>query len=184
MPGAPHPRWRHNKGATIMPAAGRSPPSSSASPGGWLPPNPVELVKREAGLQSNRLPVELREAVEGAVEALGGRVTAGDVAARAGVKLRDATDALQALAYDTQASLKVRPGRAVLLGVWLLGAVPRVYAAHTTDVGSLVQQAVEWVMPTTIAGAVSPPRSIEEHLGFLCWPHILLVCQYSASARL
>ncbi len=79
-------------------------------------------MKREAGLQSNRLPVELREAVEGAVEALGGRVTAGDVAARAGVKLRDATDALQALAYDTQASLKVRTGRAVLSGVAAWGS--------------------------------------------------------------
>ncbi|KAG2434769.1 hypothetical protein HXX76_007654 [Chlamydomonas incerta] len=72
----------------------------------WAP-NPVELVKREAGLQSNRLDPDLRERVESAVERLGGRVTVGDVAARAGVKLAQADEALKALAYDTAAALQV-----------------------------------------------------------------------------
>ncbi|KAG2434871.1 hypothetical protein HYH02_012071 [Chlamydomonas schloesseri] len=72
----------------------------------WAP-NPMELVKREAGLQSNRLDPDLRERVEAAIERLGGRVTVGDVAARAGVKLAQADEALKALAYDTAAALQV-----------------------------------------------------------------------------
>jgi hypothetical protein len=63
-------------------------------------------VKREAGLQSNRLDPDLRERVEGAIAALGGRVTVGDVAAKAGVTLASADSALKALAYDTQAALQ------------------------------------------------------------------------------
>jgi hypothetical protein len=55
----------------------------------------VEVVKREQGLQSNQLPADLKEKVEGAVESLDFRVTAGDVAAKAGVKLADAESALQ-----------------------------------------------------------------------------------------
>ncbi|EFJ41494.1 hypothetical protein VOLCADRAFT_98565 [Volvox carteri f. nagariensis] len=76
----------------------------------------MELVRREAGLQSNKLHPDLRERVEAAVEQLGGRVTVGDVAARAGVKLADADEALKALAYDTQASLKVSSEGAVVYG--------------------------------------------------------------------
>jgi hypothetical protein len=57
--------------------------------------NPVEVVKREQGLQSNRLPADLKEKVEAAVESLEFRVTPGDVAAKAGVKLADAESALQ-----------------------------------------------------------------------------------------
>lgn len=48
--------------------------SGRSTDGGWTP-NPMELVRREAGLQSNRLEPGLRERVEEAVERLGGRVT-------------------------------------------------------------------------------------------------------------
>ena len=45
--------------------------------------------------------------VEEAVEALGGRVTIGDVAARAGVKVTEAEEALNALAADCLGSIQV-----------------------------------------------------------------------------
>lgn len=58
-------------------------------------------------MQSNQLPVELRERVEKAIAALDYRVTVGEVAARAGVKLADADKALKAIAYDSLANLEV-----------------------------------------------------------------------------
>ncbi|KAB2615593.1 hypothetical protein D8674_022181 [Pyrus ussuriensis x Pyrus communis] len=42
-----------------------------------------------------------------AVDACGGRVTIGDVAGRAGLKLNEAQNALQALAADTEGFLEV-----------------------------------------------------------------------------
>ena len=45
--------------------------------------------------------------MEDAAEALGGRVTVGDVAARAGVMLSDAERTLNALAADAQGVLEV-----------------------------------------------------------------------------
>jgi len=53
------------------------------------------------------VPEAVRERSLRAVESLGGRVTAGDVAARAGLKLTEAEPALRALATDTGATLKV-----------------------------------------------------------------------------
>ncbi|GLI67327.1 hypothetical protein VaNZ11_011515 [Volvox africanus] len=100
------------RGGVLLACA--STPSPSSGPQ-WLP-NPMELVRREAGLQSNRLDSNLRERVEAAVAQLGGRVTVGDVATRAGVKLADADEALKALAYDTQASLKVSSEGDVVYG--------------------------------------------------------------------
>ena len=49
----------------------------------------------------------MREAVESALEALGGRVTVGDVAGRAGVRVSEAEQALNALAADCQGTLEV-----------------------------------------------------------------------------
>lgn len=69
--------------------------------------NPVDIVKREVGLQSNRLDQEVRDRVEKAIEQLGGRVTVGDVAAKAGIKLSEADECLKALAYDTLGVLEV-----------------------------------------------------------------------------
>ena len=50
---------------------------------------------------------EVRERVSSAVESLNGRVTVGDVAARAGVSISEAGEALNALAADTQGTLEV-----------------------------------------------------------------------------
>ncbi|GIL54988.1 hypothetical protein Vafri_10646 [Volvox africanus] len=100
------------RGALLLSRAS-TPPSSSGPQ--WFP-NPMELVRREVGLQSNRLDSNLRERVEAAVAQLGGRVTVGDVASRAGVNLADADEALKALAYDTQASLKVSAEGDVVYG--------------------------------------------------------------------
>lgn len=73
-------------------------------------PNPfLRSIEKQADIQTNKIPEAIRERVEQAVERLGGRVTVGDVAARAGVKLKEAEDALQALAYDTLGTLEVSP---------------------------------------------------------------------------
>lgn len=58
-------------------------------------------------LESLKLRKPLREAVQGAVESLGGRVTVGDVAANAGVTVDEAEEALNALASDCGGSLEV-----------------------------------------------------------------------------
>lgn len=59
-------------------------------------------------LESVSIPQALRKRVEDAVESLGGRVTVGDVAARAGVSLEDTERTLNALAADSQGVLQVR----------------------------------------------------------------------------
>lgn len=59
-------------------------------------------------MQSNQLAPQLRDAVEAAIARLGYRVTVGQVAAAAGVKLSDAEAALKALAYDSLGNLEVR----------------------------------------------------------------------------
>lgn len=61
------------------------------------------------GLESLKLPKQLRDSVQGAVESLGGRVTVGDVAAKAGVTINEAEEALNALASDCGGSLEVCP---------------------------------------------------------------------------
>lgn len=53
----------------------------------------------------------MRERVQTAIESLGYRVTAGDVVARAGVKLSEADEALQALSCDSQGALEVSETR-------------------------------------------------------------------------
>jgi hypothetical protein len=58
-------------------------------------------------VESDKLPTELRKRAMDAVDASGGRVTIGDVASRAGLKLTEAQKALQALAADTEGFLEV-----------------------------------------------------------------------------
>lgn len=65
------------------------------------------MVKRELGLQSNKLDAALKDKTEAAIETLGFRVTVGDVAAAAGVTIAQADSALKALAYDSLAALEV-----------------------------------------------------------------------------
>lgn len=58
-------------------------------------------------LESLKLGQKVRNSVQDAVEGLGGRVTVGDVAARAGVKINEAEEALNALAADAGGTLEV-----------------------------------------------------------------------------
>ncbi|KAM4090318.1 hypothetical protein ACJW30_09G052000 [Castanea mollissima] len=67
--------------------------SSSIRPGG--------------AVESDKLPSDVRKRAMDAVDACGGRVTIGDVASRAGLKLNEAQKALQALASDTNGFLEV-----------------------------------------------------------------------------
>ena len=64
---------------------------------------------RRRPLEVESIPRPILERVEVAVEAAGGRVTAGDVASSAGVPLRSAEAALNALAADTSGRLQVSP---------------------------------------------------------------------------
>uniref|UniRef100_A0A7N0RGF9 Iron-sulfur cluster biosynthesis family protein n=1 Tax=Kalanchoe fedtschenkoi TaxID=63787 RepID=A0A7N0RGF9_KALFE len=58
-------------------------------------------------VESDKLPSDVRKRTMDAVDACGGRVTIGDVASRAGLKLDEAQKALQALAADTEGFLEV-----------------------------------------------------------------------------
>ena len=64
-------------------------------------------LQKELGLQSTKIPADIRQRVEQAMERLGYRATVGDVAATAGVKLSEAEQALKALAYDSLGALEV-----------------------------------------------------------------------------
>lgn len=75
--------------------------------------NPMQAVKKELGMQSNQLDQRIKERVERAIEALGYRATVGDVAARAGIKISEADEALKALAYDSLGALEVSLERTV-----------------------------------------------------------------------
>ena len=72
------------------------------------PPSSL-LSPRRRPLEVESIPRPILERVEVAVEAAGGRVTAGDVSAAAGVPLRAAEAALNALAADTAGRLQVSP---------------------------------------------------------------------------
>lgn len=58
-------------------------------------------------METDKLPSNVRKRAMEAVDACGGRVTIGDVASRAGLKLNEAQRALQALAADTNGFLEV-----------------------------------------------------------------------------
>lgn len=58
-------------------------------------------------VETDKLPSDVRKRTMDAVDACGGRVTIGDVASRAGLKLNEAQKALQALAADTDGFLEV-----------------------------------------------------------------------------
>jgi len=59
------------------------------------------------GVETDKLPADVRNRAMEAVDSCGGRVTIGDVASRAGLKLNEAKRALQALAADTGGFLEV-----------------------------------------------------------------------------
>lgn len=58
-------------------------------------------------IETDKLPSDVRKRTMDAVDACGGRVTIGDVASKAGIKLNEAQKALQALAADTNGFLEV-----------------------------------------------------------------------------
>lgn len=64
-------------------------------------------IRPGGAVESDKLPSDVRKRAMDAVDASGGRVTIGDVASRAGLKLNEAQRALQALAADTDGFLEV-----------------------------------------------------------------------------
>ncbi|KAL9995196.1 hypothetical protein Hdeb2414_s0828g00951521 [Helianthus debilis subsp. tardiflorus] len=71
---------------------------------------PVEATARVRPgriIESDKLPAEVRKRTMEAVDKCGRRVTVGDVASKAGIKLTEAQRALQALAADTNGFLEV-----------------------------------------------------------------------------
>ncbi|KAJ0792051.1 hypothetical protein HanOQP8_Chr01g0012951 [Helianthus annuus] len=70
---------------------------------------PVEATARVRPgriIESDKLPAEVRKRTMEAVDKCGRRVTVGDVASKAGIKLTEAQRALQALAADTNGFLE------------------------------------------------------------------------------
>ena len=68
--------------------------------------NPT-AIRPGGAVESDKLPVDVRRRAMDAVDVCGGRVTIGDVASKAGLKLNEAQKALQALAADTDGFLEV-----------------------------------------------------------------------------
>lgn len=67
----------------------------------------TSAIKPGGIVESDKLPSEMRKRAMDAIDSFGGRVTIGDVASKAGLKLNEAQKALQALAADTNGFLEV-----------------------------------------------------------------------------
>ncbi|KAA8518575.1 hypothetical protein F0562_016049 [Nyssa sinensis] len=67
----------------------------------------TSAIKPGGVIESDKLPTDVRKRAMDAIDACGGRVTIGDVASKAGLKLNEAQKALQALAADTNGFLEV-----------------------------------------------------------------------------
>ncbi|OVA09992.1 hypothetical protein BVC80_1751g159 [Macleaya cordata] len=68
---------------------------------------PLGINKPGNSVETDKLPTDVRKRAMDAVDSCGGRVTIGDVASKAGLKLNEAEKALQALAADTSGFLEV-----------------------------------------------------------------------------
>lgn len=64
-------------------------------------------IRPGGAVESDKLSSDVRKRTMEAVDSCGGRVTIGDVASKAGLKLNEAQKALQALAADTDGFLEV-----------------------------------------------------------------------------
>ncbi|GAU13043.1 hypothetical protein TSUD_173430 [Trifolium subterraneum] len=64
-------------------------------------------IRPGGAVETDKLPTDVRKRTMDAVDGFGGRVTIGDVASKAGLKLNQAQKALQALAADTDGFLEV-----------------------------------------------------------------------------
>lgn len=84
------------RGITAVRAASIDKVSDAIKPGGLV--------------ESDKLPTDVRKRAMDAVDECGRRVTVGDVASRAGLKVTEAQKALQALAADTDGFLEVFAG--------------------------------------------------------------------------
>ncbi|KAK4776448.1 hypothetical protein SAY86_005136 [Trapa natans] len=72
-----------------------------------VPRASIDMIRPGGAVETDRLPTDVRKRAMEAVDTCGGRVTYGDVASRAGLKLNEAQRALQALAADTGGFLEV-----------------------------------------------------------------------------
>lgn len=70
-------------------------------------PEPTARIRPGRIIESDKLPADVRKRTMDAVDKCGRRVTVGDVASKAGLKLNEAQRALQALAADTNGFLEV-----------------------------------------------------------------------------
>ncbi|KAK9674586.1 hypothetical protein RND81_12G242600 [Saponaria officinalis] len=89
----PTPRWRKPRVRVRVMRASNTDVPWQMKPGGVV--------------ESDYLPSDVRKRAMDAIDSLGGRVTIGDVAAKAGLKLTQAQKALQALAADSNGFLEV-----------------------------------------------------------------------------
>lgn len=67
----------------------------------------TSAIRPGAVIESDKIPSDVRKRAMKAIDSVGGRVTVGDVASKAGLKLNEAQKALQALAADTDGFLEV-----------------------------------------------------------------------------
>lgn len=67
----------------------------------------TSAIRPGGSVESDRLPSDVRKRTMNAIDSSGRRVTIGDVASKAGLKLNEAQKALQALASDTNGFLEV-----------------------------------------------------------------------------
>lgn len=68
----------------------------------------ASAIRPGGAVESDKLPSDVRKRAMDAIDSSGRRVTVGDVASKAGLKLNEAQRALQALAADTDGFLEVR----------------------------------------------------------------------------
>ncbi|KAM2878278.1 hypothetical protein FF1_013898 [Malus domestica] len=140
-------------------------------------------IRPGGAVESDKLPSDVRKRAMEAVDACGGRVTIGDVAGRAGLKLNETQNALQALAADTEGFLEVsdegdvlyvfpKDYRAKLLGKSLRMRVEPVlekakagveYVARVSFGTALVASIV--LVYTAIVVALSSGRSEDDNRG-------------------
>lgn len=67
----------------------------------------TSAIRPGGSVESDKLPTNVRKRAMDAIDSCGRRVTIGDVASKAGLKLNEAQRALQALAADTNGFLEV-----------------------------------------------------------------------------
>lgn len=80
---------------------------ASRSNSGSVDVTMASAIRPGGSVESDKLPTEVRKRAMDAVDSSGRRVTVGDVASKAGLKLNEAQKALQALAADTDGFLEV-----------------------------------------------------------------------------